>query len=664
MTKNILSFAFLFISTILYAQDNGFPFGEVTLRDLEMKMYDKDTSAVAVVLTEFGEAYIENGNNFNLIFEYHTRIKILKKAGLNLADIEIPLRKADGKKEVLRDVKASSFTIENGSIKEAPVGYRNIFTENRNKYRDVKKFAIPNVHAGSIVEFKYILESPFIFNFRNWEFQSDIPKVSSEYWALIPGNYLYNITLKGFLKPSKSESQLVKECFTPGGGNKSDCAVYKYAMTNVPAFHEEDYMTAPSNFIAAMNFELAEIKHFNGRVDKVTEEWKDAEKELQLHPDFGVQLKRGKDIVDEHVKIVLKNESDPLIKARKIYDFIKGWYRWNGTYGKFSELGIKKAFEQKSGNVGDINLSLVAALRYAALDVEPVILSTRENGLPIELHPVLSDFNYVVAKVNIGDKVFLADATDAFHPFGILPEHCLNGKGRVLGEKESYWIDLKPADRAKQISVLNLKLGTDGVIRGLLQTSYSGYDAIEQRKKLAAFNSHQDYIHDLDNKLDRIDIKGFEIKNVDDLTHPVVQSLKIEIVAFDSADAGNFMLNLFIMGKWERNPFRSTLRLYPVDFGTPMEMVTVLNLEYPEDFEILNPPDKTALSLPNSGGRFLLEVQQQGNRITLNNSLTINKTIFSSEEYPYLKELFNRIIQIQNGDLIFRKRPESFIAPK
>jgi hypothetical protein len=656
MAKSFLSFAFLFVSIILNAQDNSFPFGQVTYRDLNMKMYDKDTSAIAVVLAEFGEAYIENGNDFNLIFEYHTRIKILKKSGLNLADIEIPLRKADGKKEVLREVKASSFTIENGSIKEVPFAGRNIFTENRNKYLDVKKFAIPNVQAGSVVEFKYILESPFIFNFRNWEFQSDIPKVSSEYWALIPGNYLYNITLRGFLKPSRSESQLVKECFTPGGGNKADCALYKYAMKDVPAFYEEDYMTARSNFISAMNFELAEIKHFNGRVDKVTEEWKDAEQELRVHPEFGVQLKRGKDIVDEHIKTLLSNEFDPLIKARKIYDFIKGWYRWNGSYGKYSELGIKKAFDQKTGNVGDINLSLVAALRFAKLDVEPVILSTRENGLPIELHPVLSDFNYVVAKVNIGDKVFLADATDDFHPFGILPERCLNGKGRVLGEKESYWIDLKPADRAKQISILNLKLDTDGVMRGTLQTSYSGYDAIDQRKKMAAFNSHEEYIRDLDNKLDRIEIKGFEIKNLNDLTNPVVQSLKIEIVAFDDASAGNFMLNPFIMGKWEQNPFRSTSRLYPVDFGTPMEMITVLNLEYPEDFEILNLPDKTALSLPNSGGRFLLEIQQLDNKITLNNSLTISRTIFSSDEYAYLKELFNRIIQIQNGDLIFRKK--------
>lgn len=656
MNKTLIGFSLIFISSVLHGQDHSFPFGQISLREIDMKVYDKDTSAAAVVLAEFGEAYIENGGEYNLIFQYHTRIKILKKSGLNLADIQIALHKSDSKKEFLRSVKASSFTWENGRIAEAPVTPKNIFTENRNKFQDIKKFAIPNVQVGSIIEFQYTLESPFFFNFRNWEFQSDIPKIFSEYWALIPGNYIYNMTLRGFLAPSKTESELVKECFSPGGGNKADCALYKYAMKDIPAFVEEDYMTAKSNFISGINFELAEIKHFDGRVNKVTEEWKDAERELKFHPEFGIQLKRGKDIAGEHLDPLLKGESDPLVKARKIYDFIKGWYSWNDTYGKYSELGIKKAFEQKKGNVGDINLSLIAALRYAGLDVEPVILSTRENGLPIEIHPVLSDFNYVVAKVNIGDKVFLADATDDFHPFGILPERCLNGKGRVLGESQSYWIDLKPVDRAKKITLLSLVLANDGVMRGSLHTSFIGYDAIDQRKKLYAFDSHEEYIKDLDNKLDRIEVKGYEIKNADDFGSPLIQKLEIEINTFDDMDAGNFMLNPFILGKWEKNPFRSATRLYPVDFGTAIESVTILNLEYPENFEIINLPDKIGLSLPNGGGRFLLDVHQTGNKITLNNSLSLNKAVFSSDEYHYLKELFNRIIQIQNADLLFRKK--------
>jgi hypothetical protein len=653
MGKAFLTAAFIVTTLTCYAQEHSFPFGETSYKELEMKVYAKDTSAAAVVLNEFGEAYIDN--SYNLLFEYHARIKILKTSGLSYADIEIPLWKQEGNLELLRSIKASSFTIENGSMREVPLPERKVYTENRSPNLDIKKFAIPNVRVGSIIEFQYVLQSPFVFKFRNWEFQSEIPKVYSEYWATIPSNFVYNMSLRGYLKLSKNENELLKDRFTPGG-QKADCGLYKYAMKDIPAFVEEDFMTAKTNFLSAINFELSEIHHFDGRVVRYTSQWKDTELELRRHPEFGVQLKRGKDIVDDHVKLLIEGERDPLLKAKKVYDFIKGWYRWDEVYSKFSEFGIKKAFDKKTGNVGDINLSLIAALRYAGLNVEPVILSTRAHGIPTELHPVLSDFNYVIAKVNIGDKIYLADATDDFHPFGVIPERCLNGKGRVLGEDQSYWIDLRPADRAKQLSMLTLKLEKDGTITGTLQTTYLGYEAISRRKKIYSFDTQQEYITDLDNSLKRIEIKKFEIKDADNIEKPLVQKLEIEVPLNADPEAGNFLFNPFLLGKWEENPFKSSERLYPVDFGTPQEFVTILTLEYPINLEILNIPENAGLSLPNTGGRYVYKVENTGNKFTLHHSLTIGKTVFTSREYHYLKELFNRIIQIQNEDLIFKKK--------
>ncbi|MEX1238718.1 MAG: hypothetical protein WEB30_03345 [Cyclobacteriaceae bacterium] len=46
----------LFISFSAHPQD--FPYGAVTLNDLTMTRYDFDSTAGAVVLKEFGEAYV------------------------------------------------------------------------------------------------------------------------------------------------------------------------------------------------------------------------------------------------------------------------------------------------------------------------------------------------------------------------------------------------------------------------------------------------------------------------------------------------------------------------------------------------------------------------------------------------------------------------------
>src|SRR5690606_34257511 len=96
-----------------------------------------------------------------------------------------------------------------------------------------------------------------------------------------------------------------------------------------------------------------------------------------------------------------------------------------------------------------------------------------------------------------GDKVYLADATERAYPFGMLPERCLNGKGRVLGEKNSYWIDLQPTEVRKTLSVLSLVLDTAGTISGSLQTTFFGYDAVNKRKDILSFQSYDDYIRDL-----------------------------------------------------------------------------------------------------------------------------------------------------------------------
>src|SRR5688500_393642 len=500
MKFSILPLVFLLCQIDLQGQD--FPYGSVSAADLHMAVYAPDTSAGAVVLKEFGEAYISNGENYNLIFKYHVRIKILNKNGLDHSNIEIPLYN-DGvnRQERIFEVKASSFNMENGRINEDAVPEKSVYNEDRHKYKDVKKFAIPNVRVGSVIELSYTIESPFVFNFRTWEFQSSIPKVESEYWARIPHVYHYNITLRGFLELTKNENSVEKACLGSGGdpmsgGFSADCVLMKLGMRNIPAFVEEDYMTAKKNFISSIQFELSQIQYPDGRVDKITKEWKDAEQELRMENKFGVQLKRGKDIEAE-VKRLIEGESSELDKARKVYNFIKDWFVWNDTFGKYSEYGISKAFEARKGNVGDINLSLVAALRYAGLDVEPVILSTRANGTVVELHPVLSEFNYVVAKVNIGDKFYLADATEKFYPFGLLPERCLNGKGRVIGDRKSYWVDLKPSDVGKTVSLYSFVLNDEGVMTGTLETTFIGYDAVNKREEIVSFPSLDEYIREL-----------------------------------------------------------------------------------------------------------------------------------------------------------------------
>jgi hypothetical protein len=648
--------AFLAIANALFAQfSTGFPERSIKYSDLEIKQYSQDTAAHAVVLNEFGMAYIDEHHDNKLILEYQVKIKILTKEGVDHGNFKIPLRRGETGKEKMVLVDAVTYNLANNSMKEVKMSRNQVVTTSVNEYWDEASFTLPDVQVGSVIDVRYIFESPFIFNFYPWKFQSEIPKLRSEFWVRIPGNYLYNKSLRGFLKLSKNESSIVKDCFTPGPYS-ADCVLDKYVMIDIPSFVEEDFMTAKSNFIAGIEYELSEIKQFDGRVIKFTKTWKDVDKELNTHEDFGAQIKKGRSVWEDVVRSTLGKETDSLKKATSIYNFVKEWFAWNDHYGKYAELGVRKAYESRKGNVGDINLSLIAALQEAGLPADPVILATREEGLPNQLYPIISEFNYVVASLWLGGERILIDATDPLMPFGLLPERCLNGNGRLISKKEedSNWVEIIPREKKKQQISINLKLDGQKLIGDMTIRSF-GYEAYEKRSTIKAEGSIEKYRDMIDRNSNDFTIQNGGIENLDNLYQPLVEKFEIE-VALDHADPNTLYLNPFLVERWTRNPFVSNQRYYPVDFGAPVETVFMLNLEYPSSYTLDDMPQSAALTLPQNGGRFLFSVSNPENKIVLTSIIHLSKVVYSPMEYHNLKELFNRIIAIHQSQIVFKKR--------
>ncbi|MBX2898336.1 MAG: hypothetical protein KF775_01730 [Cyclobacteriaceae bacterium] len=651
-----LCLAFVLILNTAYSQFyHGFEFGKITYDELTMRTYALDTAAEAVVLDEFGEAYFDNDGENNLLLEYHVKIKILKTGGLQRANFRVLLRKNGTSKEFLRNVSGITFNFQNGTIKEAALSPRDIRTTALNQARDETNFALPEVRVGSVIEVRYTLESPFIFNFYPWKFQSDIPKVRSEFWARIPANYNYNISLRGFLQLSKNETTLVKDCFTPGA-NRADCSLSKYVINNIPALVDEDFMLARSNFLAGIDYELSEIKRFTGVTTKFTKTWKDVVRELNTDEEFGAQIRKARNLWQKQVEKEVLGKSTPREKAQAIYELIKGWYLWNEYYGIVSREGVKKAYDERKGSIASINLSLVAALQQAGLQAEPVILATREAGLPNQLYPIISDFDYVVASVVLDDEYYLLDASDPLLPFGLLPRKCLNGTGRLIPRKDedSKWIDLKPREKDKTQISLNLKLNGKEFTGEMVITAF-GYDALDKRREIAKAGSEEKYREALQKKSSEFEILEFTLENPADLSKPVLEKYKVKL-SLDEPHAGTLYINPFLVERWTVNPFKSNERNYPVDFGAPLESTFMFSLEFPANYVVDEIPASTALALPQNGGRFLCNATHAAGKITVTSIINLTRSVYSSTEYHTLKELFSRIVSMHQSHIVLKHK--------
>jgi hypothetical protein len=652
--KYLLLLCCLFYSSVSFGQN--FDYLKVSQDDLNLNQTKLDSNANAVVLREFGTAAIrldDNYGNLYIDFEYHVRIKILNKNGFDHANIVIPLRTYGDKEDMIQELNASTINYTNGQISIIELDKKKIFKEKKNKYVTLTKFTMPNLTEGSIIEYSYRLHSPGIFNFRTWEFQSDIPKLHSEYIAFIPALYNYNVSLRGGRKLTAQNAEISRECLRING-TPIDCSKMTYIMKDVPPLIEEDFMTASSNFKSAINFELSDYITPTGGKKSITKEWKDVDYELMDEKSFGGQIKK-KDVFKDLLPDLLKNTTDQMSKAQVIYNYIKHNIKRNGFIGIYSENTVKKALEMHSGNTGDINLALVTALTAADIDAEAMILSTRSNGLINTLFPVISEFNYVIAKVNIEGKSYLLDASEPLMPFGLLPLHCINGRGRVIPQKKpSYWYDLKASKREATRYSLNAELGKDGKLRGTLTTYSTGYAAFNKRKKILAASSVDEFVEKLDESMSKISILKHEIKNLDSLENPLIEDYQIEAPIFQDMKNSPLFFNPFFIERISKNPFNLNERTYPVDLGAETELRISMFIKLPENYTLADQPKELNIGLADNGGRYVCTTALENGVLSFNQLMLFNKPTYDSSEYLSLKEFYSRIIQLQKTDIILK----------
>ncbi|MGJ8759343.1 MAG: transglutaminase domain-containing protein [Polaribacter sp.] len=644
-----LTLLLLLSSTLIIAQKSKTTkMGKTTLEELQMTIYNKDSTATAVVLYEHANRYPDRDNDEIPRTDYYYRIKILDKASFNLADITINLYE----KQKVKDISAVTYNItENGTMSSTYLDDKDIFTTKERDTWTVKNFTLPNIKEGSVIEYTYSILSPYL-SINDWEFQSDIPKIKSEFDASILGNYQYNIKKTGYLQLDKDEPSVDKKCVYVDGIGEGGCATYSYGMNDIPAFKEEDYMLSKKNYISKISFDIKSITSYRGVVDNLTTTWKQADKSLKDR--FFNNQTSKKTFFRKNISEAILETENSLDRAQKIYTFIQNHYTWNEKYWTNEDAKVKEAFQQKSGDVGEINISLYNSLKAADIDANLVVLSTRENGIPTKIFPVIYDYNYVIVQAVIDGTSYFLDATDKFIPFGEVPYRVLNGEARIINFKEeSSWVTLKPKYRSSLNINSSLTLDEEGVFTGSLMMIRNGLLATEQRKKISLTNE-DGYLENFEAKYPNLEVDEYERDNLENLDKKLQEKFTIRL-EMDEVLGNKIRINPFLFNRIKQNPFKLKERNYPVDFGYARLNNFYLSLTIPENYTIVNLPKDKAISLPNKGGRFILKTVKKGNTITVLTRMQISKKIFSVAEYYALKEFYKQIIISESGYIILEK---------
>ncbi|WP_022824036.1 DUF3857 domain-containing protein [Hymenobacter norwichensis] len=662
-----------------FSQVEPIKFGKPELKDFDPKNFVADSAAEAVVLCDFGRSRFETGvadEGFKIVFERVTRIKILTKAGYDRATVEVPLYHKGTSEEKLLNLKGFTYNLANGQIVKEKLESAAVFREETSANITTRKFTLPNVREGAVIEYSYTVSSDFLFNFNDWQFQYSIPVRWSEYRAQIPEYFDYKILMQGYVPLAVNEHQSGNTQFTvrwssslePGmqggrtsGGSETVSAqmqTHRWAAENVPAFRNEPFMTSSRDFVARLDFELAGFKWPNQAYKSVASSWQGINDDLLAHESFGVQLKRG-GFLKEQLTPLLAQEKDPAARVAAIHALVRKAVKYDGHDRLYSNATIRKAYDLHRGSAADVNLLLIAALREAGLQANPVLLSTRDNGfVNTDFLPMLSRFNYVVAHVSLPEgKEMLVDATEELLPCGMLPTRCLNGNGRLIMPKatDSRWISLAPQQRLTEYQQIQLVFDDKGGYTGKVHAEHGGYAGLHQRDRLRE-KGEKKFVEEMLRGREGWNLGKYQFSQRDVLDKPLALDYELTVAGSDAPVGTMYLKPLQHFGN-SRNPFVHEERLFPVDFGCAMDETLVMTLTLPSGYIVEELPKSTNMALPENGGRFIFQAQPAADgTIQLMSRLNLTRPVYSAEEYKSLREFYRLVVAKQAEQIVLKKK--------
>jgi transglutaminase-like putative cysteine protease len=640
-----------------YGQNFSRAFGVIGNEEFELKEYILDTNAAAVVLFDLGKSHFEEGDHtFNVIYERTTRIKIFNEAGIKWAEVEIPYYQEENIKEKVFDIEAFAYNIEKGEMVKTPFDASNAFDEKVNNSWTKKKFAIPGVKAGTIIEYRYKIRSQYKFNLRDWAFQWRIPVVYSEYQVRMVPVYEYSFLYQGNRKFDVRESyedtahpRKFSAAMTGTSGQSYNDMVHTYGMRNVPAFVDEKYISSINDYIMKIDFQLSKINYFSGASTDIIATWDGLIEELLKHPEFGGAVKKAEKLTSSLLKSADLDKATEEEKFNMVMDYVKSTYNWDHRDGKYVSKPVSRLVEEKYGNSADLNLLTVGLLNGVGIDAHPVLISTRENGKIKYDYPYSHFFDYVIIAVTLGDQQVLCDATDPLGLNNRIPARCINEKGLVVRKGLVQWVKIECSFVSEINTTFAMTFKPEMEMDVAVRMEATEYDALDYRMSLS--DDVEDIRDDLESAGFTMDTASVKVENLAEKEKPYtlhfIQAGTPEIVN------DKIYLSPFLDWPLAENPFKENARNYPIDMNYPMKRSFISTITIPEGYHVDFKPDDVKISNPLFDLNYVITVSDKVVTVLLD--YTFRQAIYPASDFGKIKAYFNGIVRKGNEKVVFSK---------
>lgn len=629
----------------LQAQAPPLRWGDVPAEHLAMDRYPADTLASAVVLADYGEVtFLPTGH---LVFERHCRIKVLSEAGYAWGDVEVPYL-AEGRVQRVDDVRGATYAVDAaGRVTATRLGRDALFDEDVDGVWRRKRFTLPGLAPGVVLEYRYRIYSEDPFYLPSWTFQLGEPVLWSEYRVEVPDLLRYDHARAGATGGVVYEVQQASSLYGPA-------RLHRWVLRDVPALREEPFMTSPRDYRARLDFQLRHALRPDGSRIPVMVSWEHLADQLRGLEGFGRWVSAGRQL-RQQVDVVTAGVTDPTDRVRALYDYVRTGLQWNEREGPIARQSLKDVLRTRTGSRAELALLLVALLREAGFEADPVLISTRDHGRLDTTHPMLARFNSVLTAVRVGEGWHLMDPSDPLRPYTLLPHDALSERGLRVGRKEVAWVDIVAAQRdVRQVNV-EATLAPDGTLAGRLQVVDHTYSALERRHLWRDGGPDALLQSVLLDHLPTAEAEPPQVDHADDVRQALKTVVAFKAPAYAQGAGERLYFNPTVVGRLAENPLRRPERTFPVDHGYPADVVYTLVLTPPPGYTVLERPGNLKLSAAGGGIGYHRTTEVEGGRLVVQTRLLRPQIVFEPGVYAGLRQFYEGLVAAQAEQVVLEK---------
>jgi transglutaminase-like putative cysteine protease len=620
----------------------------ITSEELKMAAADTgDPEAEAAVLFREGELIDDTVEG--TILRIYVRLKIFNDRGRRFGEVQLPYRAEIGK---IGDVRARTVRSDGSAI---DVQDRDVFdTLIVNGVQGAKRavvFSMPGVEPGSIIEYRY--RQTYIKGFR--------------YFAIDLQTELFTRELHFSFQPQAS-SNLALRWVTFNAPDPSVFATvwdgnFDVRAKDIPPLKREPLM--PPDLAVKIWGWLYYSEEFDTDPEKY---WRSYARRMHERAERETEPTRAIKRVVSSISLAGDSTSD---RVRRIYDYVQSEIANIGPRGaSLTPEGEKlwkrnetaeETIRHRYGTPREINRLFIAMLRAAGLDARVAELTTRDENFFHRKFPDAFQLNSEVTAIldrNGAPRFF--DPGTPYCPIGMLSWEKEGVPALVYGKRDSRFIETPVSHATANIDSREIKVEPtpDGGAEAVFESKNTGQRAIQLRNELIGLPIEERRqrmfaaVRDL-KPLASLREDSLSITNLNDPGSPLTVRVALGLSDAVTRTESRMIVRPALISRPGSTLLPAPRRANSLYFHYPYSEVDRVSVTVPDGYEVEHLPDPVVLDI--GAAKYRASFTQTGTQVVYERLLVLDAIMFTVDEYPVVKQFFDRVSQADNQVISMRK---------